>query len=316
MENPIEDLKSIEFNKRFSIQNNNINNTFRNSSMNTMRKSIIPHITSFNEITPMYDNKGSIFNQIIRDKVEKRKNEIKNNNIFSYPINNKMKSSNHLNLDILKTFITESTKFPKLKNEKDASKYVNINNNFVNLLEKEIKKYEEIPKKPKLLKSSINTNNINSYNYNDEEYQKDFYLTQQLRRQNVEIIAPGALEQKEKAMKKIPYIIKCMEKKKNNSVYNKKMFDNDYNNRYSKQNVNIEEILMNHNMNERKGVTSQKMNNYYYSSNNEQIKKKSSNNKFNKNSLSELSYKSNDFRTLSDFSSIYLGLTSKKIIMA
>ena len=69
MENPIEDLKSIEFNKRFSIQNNNINNTFRNSSMNTMRKSIIPHITSFNEITPMYDNKGSIFNQIIRDKV-------------------------------------------------------------------------------------------------------------------------------------------------------------------------------------------------------------------------------------------------------
>ena len=315
MENPIEDLKSIEFNKRFSIQNNNINNTFRNSSMNTMRKSIIPHITSFNEITPMYDNKGSIFNQIIRDKVEKRKNEIKNNNLFSYPINNKMKSSNHLNLDILKTFITESTKFPKLKNEKDASKYVNINNNFVNLLEKEIKKYEEIPKKPKLLKSSINTNNINSYNYNDEEYQKDFYLTQQLRRQNVEIIAPGALEQKEKAMKKIPYIIKCMEKKKNNSVYNKKIFDNDYNNRYNRQNVNIEDILMNHNMNERKGVTSQKMNNYYYSSQNEQIKKKKSN-KFNKNTISDLSYKSNEFKTLSDFSSVYLGMTSKKIIMA
>ncbi len=315
MENPIEDLKSIEFNKRFSIQNNNINNTFRNSSMNTMRKSIIPHITSFNEITPMYDNKGSIFNQIIRDKVEKRKNEIKNNNIFSYPINNKMKSSNHLNLDILKTFITENTKFPKLKNEKDASKYVNINNNFVNLLEKEIKKYEEIPKKPKLLKSSINTNNINSYNYNDEEYQKDFYLTQQLRRQNVEIIAPGALEQKEKAMKKIPYIIKCMEKKKNNSVYNKKIFDNDYNNRYNRQNVNIEDILMNHNMNERKGVTSQKMNNYYYSSQNEQIKKKKSN-KFNKNTISDLSYKSNEFKTLSDFSSVYLGMTSKKIIMA
>ena len=315
MENQIEDLQSIEFNKRFSFINNTINNTLRNNSMNT-RKNSIPHITSFNDIIPMFDNKGSIFNQIIRDRVEKKKNEIKNNSLFSYPINNKMKSSNHLNINILKTFITESTKLPKLKNEKEISKFVNINNNFVNLLEKEIKKYEELPKKAKLLKNSNNSNNTNSYNYNDEEYQKDFYLTHQLRRQNVEIIAPGALEKKEKAMKKIPYIIKCMEKKKNNSVYNKKMFDNDYNNRYSKQNVNIEEILMNHNMNERKGVTSQKMNNYYYSNNNEQIKKKSSNNKFNKNSLSELSYKSNDFRTLSDFSSIYLGLTSKKIIMA
>ena len=314
MENPIEDLKSIEFNKRFSIQNNSINNTYRNNSMNTMRKSNIPHIISFNEITPMFDNKGSIFNQIIRDKVEKRKNDMKNSNIFSYPINKKMKSSNRLNLDILKTFITESTKLPKLKNEKDDSKYVNINNNFVNLLEKEIKKYEEIPKKSKLLKSSINTNNINSYNYNDEEYQKDFYLTQQLRRQNVEIIAPGALEQKEKAMKKIPYIIKCMEKKKNNSVYNK-MFDNDYKTRYSRQNVNIEEILMNHNMNERKGVTSQKMNNYYYSSHNDQIKKKKNSNQLNKNTLSDLSCKSNEFKTLSDFS-LYLGMTSKKVIMA
>ena len=116
-------------------------------------------------------------------------------------------------------------------------------------------------------------------------------------------------------MKKIPYIIKCMEKKKSNLVYNKKIIDNDYNNRYSRQNVNIEDILMNHNMNERKGVTSQKMNNYYYSSQNEQIKKKNSN-KFNKNTVSDLSYKSNEFKTLSDFSSVYLGMTSKKIIMA
>ena len=61
MENPIEDLKSIEFNKRFSIQNNNINNTFRNSSMNTMRKSINGKIvnSAFNNIITNEENEDS-----------------------------------------------------------------------------------------------------------------------------------------------------------------------------------------------------------------------------------------------------------------
>ena len=102
-------------------------------------------------------------------------------------------------------------------------------------------------------------------------------------------------------------------KKKNNSVYNKKILDKDYNLRYSKQNVNIEEILMNHNMNERRGVSCQKIRNYYYSIHNERIKKNSSE-KIIKKTLSDLST-SNELYTPSDFSSVYLGLTAKKIIV-
>ena len=276
-------------------------------------KNNIPHIQSFNEITPMFDNKKSIFNQILKERIEKRKNDINNRIMPSFPINKKINSTGHFNINSLKTFITSNPKLPYIKNEKTDSNNINLNNNFVKLLDKEIKKFEDTTHKSKIIQNSFNPNNRDSYNYNDEEYQKDFYLTQQLRKTNVEIIAPGALEKREKAMKKIPYIIKCMEKKKNNSVYNKKILDKDYNLRYSKQNVNIEEILMNHNMNERRGVSCQKIRNYYYSIHNERIKKNSSE-KIIKKTLSDLS-SSNEYYTPSDFSSIYLGLTAKKIIV-
>jgi hypothetical protein len=276
-------------------------------------KNNIPHIQSFNEIIPMFDNKKSIFNQILKERIEKRKNDINNRIMPSFPINKKINSTGHFNINSLKTFITSNPKLPYIKNEKTDSNNINLNNNFVKLLDKEIKKFEDTTHKSKIIQNSFNPNNRDSYNYNDEEYQKDFYLTQQLRKTNVEIIAPGALEKREKAMKKIPYIIKCMEKKKNNSVYNKKILDKDYNLRYSKQNVNIEEILMNHNMNERRGVSCQKIKNYYYSIHNERIKKNSSE-KIIKKTLSDLS-SSNEYYTHSDFSSIYLGLTAKKIIV-
>ena len=72
--------------------------------------------------------------------------------------------------------------------------------------------------------NSFNTNNKNSFNYNFDDYQKNFYLTQKLKKSKAEVIDPIIVEKKEKAKIKIPYIIKSMEKN-NNSVYNRKMFD-------------------------------------------------------------------------------------------
>ena len=160
---------------------------------------------------PMFDNKGSIFNQIIRDKIEKNKKEIISNMKPSFPISSNFNKSKVINSDIFHTFITENQHISKDNSE--DSNYININNNFINLLDKEIKKFEENNQKPKV-KKSFNTNNKNAFNYNDEEFQKLFYLTQKARKSDVEVIDPSILEKKEKAMKKIPYIIKNMEKKK------------------------------------------------------------------------------------------------------
>ncbi len=258
---------------------------------------------------PMFDNKGSIFNQIIRDKIEKNKKEIISNMKPSFPISSNFNKSKVINSDIFQTFITENQHISKDKNE--DSNYVNINNNFINLLDKEIKKYEENNQKPKV-KKSFNTNNKNAFNHNDEEFQKLFYLTQKARKSDVEVIDPTILEKKEKAMKKIPYIIKNMEKKKNTSVYNKKLFDTDYLNRYGKQKVNIEEILMNHNMNERKGVSSARFKNFYYNIYNDNIKKNTIK-KTITTSLPYLTSVSNFDIPSTDFSSDYLRLNTQKM---
>ena len=62
----------------------------------------------------------------------------------------------------VQTFVTEIKKIGKNKNEE--STYVNINNNFINLLDKEIKKFEEKHQKPKVI-NSFNTNDKISFDY-------------------------------------------------------------------------------------------------------------------------------------------------------
>ena len=62
----------------------------------------------------------------------------------------------------VQTFVTENKKIGKNKNEE--STYVNINNNFINLLDKEIKKFEEKHQKQKVI-NSFNTNDKISFDY-------------------------------------------------------------------------------------------------------------------------------------------------------
>ena len=65
-----------------------------------------------------------------------------------------------------------------------------------------------------------------------------------------------------------------MEKKRNNSIYNQPIIDKWYVHRYRKPKVNLEDILLNHNTNERRDLSSTKVQHYIILKADKQTKQK------------------------------------------
>lgn len=156
------------------------------------------------------------------------------------------------------------------KEEKDKNSFININDYLVDNLNLEIEEYkvpnkyeshyamtkqkkkELIMPRTKRIRNENNDININS-----------FFKTSLLFKKNtLNNFYPENVAKRNQQLKRMPYIIKCMDKKRNNSIYNQPIIDKWYVHRYRKPKVNLEDILLNHNTNERRDLSSAKVQPY------------------------------------------------------
>jgi len=188
--------------------------------------------------------------------------KIENNNDYNYN-NIDEKSSNKKN-----TFITSFDKNNYNNNENKFTSNspkvnsININENLISQITNEIKKYEIVKKKPKHKNNNNNSNsfNSNSYvffkknssnknfiNFNNENNNKNFFQINELyKKQTLENFDKNISNKKNLIIKNLPYIIKCMNKNKYKTIFSKDFnnFKSDYENKYKKNYVNLNQILI------------------------------------------------------------------------
>lgn len=209
----------------------------------------------------LFENKTKIKNEIVKENNEKKNNNQYLFDLFHGSVGNNSESE-----------ILCENKQTKIKN------MINLNQILVNDLNKEIDQYR-IPNKYSTCKSSRrsekldkmkNTNNKKIKNENDKELIDDFFKTTLLFKKNtLNNFDPENVIKRTEQLNRIPYIIKCMDKRKVNSVYTQPIFDKYYLYRYRKQKVNLEDILLNHNTNERRDLISAKIKPYIFYKNRE-----------------------------------------------
>ena len=156
------------------------------------------------------------------------------------------------------------------KEEKDKNSFININDCLVDNLNLEIEEYK-VPNKYEshyaLTKQRKNKDIIPKSkrirNENNDINIHSFFKTSLLFKKNtLNNFYPENVAKRNQQLKRMPYIIKCMEKKRNNSIYNQPIIDKWYVHRYRKPKVNLEDILLNHNTNERRDLSSSKVQPY------------------------------------------------------
>ena len=209
----------------------------------------------------LVENKTKIKNELVKENDEKKKNKQYLFDLFPESVGNNSESE-----------ILCENKQAEIKN------MVNLNQILVNDLNKEIDQYR-IPNKYNSCNSSRRAKNLDKSknlktkkikNENNKEFVDDFFKTTLLFRKNtLNNFDPENVVKRTEQLKKIPYIIKCMDKRKVNSVYTQPLFDKYYISRYRKQKVNLEDILLNHNTNERRDLISAKIKPYIFYKNRE-----------------------------------------------
>ena len=256
-------MNNYKFKRTFLNHNNNNNNknnlsfsirniNYINNKINSPKKHFFNRINS-NEI--IYKNKN--FNLIFSEKESRnlKKNLLLEKYSDLYKSVKKRKKFLSINNNINNNNNLKNIKNSK-ENKNQTKNFINLNLNFIDQIKKEIKRIKLIQKNNPILNkkknlsqtflNSLNTTLNKDFSSNSiKKTSKDFLTIQ---KQNYEY-----------TNKKIPYIIKCMNKNNNNNNNNNNnIFPHTqyYENRYKKQNINLKDILINHNMNSRKDLNS------------------------------------------------------------
>ena len=160
-----------------------------------------------------------------------------------------------------KKFLSINNNIENNKNTNESKNqtknFINLNLNFIDQIKKEIKRIKSIEKNTNLNnKKNLSQTFINTLN---KSLNKDFSNNSiKTKTKNKDFLTIQKFNN-EYTNKKIPYIIKCMNKNNNNNNNNNNnIFPHTqyYENRYKKQNINLKDILINHNMNSRKDLNS------------------------------------------------------------
>ena len=247
-------MNNHKFTNTFFKYNKNLNNitTYFQRNINSKKNKLFSRINS-NEI--IYNsNKNIDLNFSGKESRNIRKNFLLDKYSELY------KSVKKRKRDLSINFNYENFNIKNNNEKKNITKnFIDLNLNFIEQLKKEIKRIKLIQKNKILKKKNLSQtflysidkslnnnsnsqNNINKFKTNNEDF-----LT--IQKQNNEY-----------TNKKIPYIIKCMDKKiynynnKNNNIIFPHTIN--YENRYKKQNINLKDVLINHNMNSRKNLNS------------------------------------------------------------
>ena len=265
-------IKSNQTDINFYVSNNKNNNFFALS----------------NDINLNSFKKKNFFDDFLKEKtlINKMKfsQNIEKNIDYNFDFNSE--KSNKKNTFIT-SFDNNNNNNIKFSNSPKINS-VNINENLISQITNEIKKYEIVKKKPKI-KNNNNSFNSNSYvffdknsnknfiNFNNENNNNNFFQINEIyQKQTLENFDKNISNKKNLIIKNLPYIIKCMNKNKFKTIFSKDFndFKLDYNNKYKKNYVNLNQILIYQNMYQRNGVSNKKVKNFYYVNNIMKNKKK------------------------------------------
>ena len=255
-------MNNYKFKNTFLIHNNNNNKNNLSFSIRNInyindkikKKHLFNRINS-NEI--IYKNEN--FNLIFSEKESRnlKKNLIleKYSDLYkSVKKRKKFLSINNNNNNNLKNIKNSK------ENKNQTKNLINLNLNFIDQIKKEIKRIKLIQKNNPTLnkKKNLSQTFLNSLN---TTLNKDFSNKSIKKTSNNKDFLTIQKQNYEYTNKKIPYIIKCMNKNNinnnnNNNINNIFPHTQYYENRYKKQNINLKDILINHNMNSRKDLNS------------------------------------------------------------
>ena len=255
-------MNNYKFKNTFLIHNNNNNKNNLSFSIRNInyindkikKKHLFNRINS-NEI--IYKNEN--FNLIFSEKESRnlKKNLIleKYSDLYkSVKKRKKFLSINNNNNNNLKNIKNSK------ENKNQTKNFINLNLNFIDQIKKEIKRIKLIQKNNPTLnkKKNLSQTFLNSLN---TTLNKDFSNKSIKKTSNNKDFLTIQKQNYEYTNKKIPYIIKCMNKNNinnnnNNNINNIFPHTQYYENRYKKQNINLKDILINHNMNSRKDLNS------------------------------------------------------------
>ena len=250
-------MNNYKFKNTFLIHNNNNKNNLSFSIRNInyindkiKKKHLFNRINS-NEI--IYKNEN--FNLIFSEKESRnlKKNLIleKYSDLYkSVKKRKKFLSINNNNNNNLKNIKNSK------ENKNQTKNFINLNLNFIDQIKKEIKRIKLIQKPTLNKKKNLSQTFLNSLN---TTLNKDFSNKSIKKTSNNKDFLTIQKQNYEYTNKKIPYIIKCMNKNNknnNNNINNIFPHTQYYENRYKKQNINLKDILINHNMNSRKDLNS------------------------------------------------------------
>jgi hypothetical protein len=231
-----------------------------------------------------YKKEKNFIDEFLKEKTLLNKMKLSQNieKNIDYNYENESESFNNKN-----TFLTSFENSIKNNNNnnnnnnKSKEKIVNINENLIFQITNEIKKYEIIKKKPKNNKNFMifknnNNNNNNFINFNNEINNNDYFQTsERYKKKSLENFDKNISNKKNLVIKNLPFIIKCMNKNFK-TIFNKEFnnFKADYNNKYKKNYVNLNQILIYQNMYQRNGVSNKEIKKFYYVKNIMKNKKK------------------------------------------
>ena len=237
---------------------------------------------SYVAMKPPEQKKKGLLDTFLLDKKERVKEEIANDSKKKRPFSSYDKNVIYFDANNVYSFYTKNhNSYSRKNNNLNVSKNQKlhellINQNLINNLNQEIEQYKETDnkynnykakpkKKPKPYAYSGEQIDVNLER--DEIISTILTATQQFRKKNLEVYAPENVNRRKFKTSQIPYSIKCFNKKKVNSIYFQPCVDSNYNQRYRKQKINIEDVLLFHNTNERKEMGMFKLPDYIYNRN-------------------------------------------------
>ena len=230
----------------------------------------------------------NLIDKFIKEKVNINRKFLNGNlkqNSFDFIINsrnekNEKKNSSNTKYKDEGTFITKINSIGRRALSKEEKNYNNfgksLNDNFINNIKEEMIKQGILIEKPYSSKTRFKQEKPPNHNYNNfefhfkifepriiKEFNKYINYYRLNKKKTLKDISKQLANKKEIMTKTIPIYIKAFKTNRRDVFHSRKVYDNQYQIRYSKPSVNLEEIIQFHNQNEYK-LKKEKMPFYHF----------------------------------------------------
>ena len=230
----------------------------------------------------------NLIDKFIKEKVNINRKFLNGNlkqNSFDFIINsrnekNEKKNSSNTKYKDEGTFITKINSIGRRALSKEEKNYNNfgksLNDNFINNIKEEMIKQGILIEKPYSSKTRFKQEKPPNHNYNNfefhfkifepriiKEFNKYINYYRLNKKKTLKDISQQLANKKELMTKTIPIYIKAFKTNRRDVFHSRKVYDNQYQIRYRRPSVNLEEIIQFHNQNEYK-LKKEKMPFYHF----------------------------------------------------